>query len=473
MKKNVKSLMLITTVFVLTLISTVNAQEEFARVCRYYSAKDNKTIYVKWKNDKSNAIVYDNNGKYLSAVNVIRTPDVTFQEGCKNYLIYDKTLNYETYTFAEEKKGNAYVFDGVVANGKDIYYSEAYKENRDIPSNNKYTNKTINCSYSLTNGYKVKVTIDMQGKITSSTTDKNGKNVKMIIDNSSEFLTTINNTNKCPATVCYNKQMARKDVVSFHGDINYDCPSAIGSVTNSDFNRESAGNNSISAYPTKTERIRGEVLKENVSTASNEYVNCLKDIDEGAAGDRKCYEARIIKEKACGSDANSSTCAEKRTQYINCMEQNYTKNLITDVCSSQQDKHNKTQEELYEYAESTGDETAKHFLTINYKSKGASTDYSHDDIDCHALLGDEMLEWLESAYFLIKVLAVVITIITGMLDITKAVASSEEEALKKALKNLKTRLIITAIILILPVIVEFMLSFMDIPGLTNKNPLCK
>ena len=45
--------------------------------------------------------------------------------------------------------------------------------------------------------------------------------------------------------------------------------------------------------------------------------------------------------------------------------------------------------------------------------------------------------------------------------------------MKKAWNNFIKRSIAVAILIILPVIIEFLLGIFDVPGLTNKNPLCK
>ena len=66
-----------------------------------------------------------------------------------------------------------------------------------------------------------------------------------------------------------------------------------------------------------------------------------------------------------------------------------------------------------------------------------------------------------------------LVVVLGMLDFSKATVSSEADAMKKAWNNFIKRSIAVAILIILPVIIEFLLGIFDVPGLTNKNPLCK
>ena len=93
--------------------------------------------------------------------------------------------------------------------------------------------------------------------------------------------------------------------------------------------------------------------------------------------------------------------------------------------------------------------------------------------DCETLLGGELLEWIEKAFFVVQVGSVVLVVVLGMLDFSKATVSSEADAMKKAWNNFIKRSIAVAILIILPVIIEFLLGIFDVPGLTNKNPLCK
>lgn len=477
MKKKYKLLKIITIAIALFIMQDVSAQSEFVRVCRYHDNSNNETVYVKWKSHTYYPGVYDATGKYISVVTTLTTADVFFNEGCGKYLAFSKGLGSidDMYSFTSKDKANKkqYNFDGVISENKDVYFSEAYKENRDNPDNNKHSNKTIKCSYTLTNGYKVELTSDMYGQLSVTTKTEKDKTRKVTLINGGEVANSFGVNNKCPSTVCYNKQGVGKDDVEFFMDASKKCPWVLaGGFTNSDYERTKTAETKIPALPTKEEQIRGEVLKENAVETSDSYITCLQQLDEGPDGEKKCFDSRANYLRTCGGDNGSSGCIEKKTQYINCVESKYESQEIDEACNPEQTSHTNAQRFLEEYADETGDETVRHFFTANY-STGIGTDIGYGDIDCETLLGSEMLEWLDSMFFMIQVAAVVLTIVLGMLDVTKAVASQEDDALKKAFKNLKIRLMVTAILILLPVIIEFILSFVDVPGLTNKNPLCK
>ncbi len=451
----------------------VKAQNNFVRVCRYYRPEDKTTIYLKWESETKYPLVYDENGNFLTGINTINNTEKVFDDSCPSYLVYHETIYDKLHTPSEKKSKDAFVFDGVITAGRDVYYSETYKENRDNPNNNSYINKKVSCSYVLKNGFKFEVTVDTKGKITSSATNKKGKNAKVILDNPGNLLTIISETSKCPTTICYNENLGRKDRVTLFADINHNCKSVRGGSTNSNAHRTTMSEQTLGAYPSAAERARGQILKEESKQKSNKYIDCLEKIDEGTNGNRICYDIRAYKNRVCGSDSSSNSCIERHYDYIKCVEEAYPKEEIDKVCFKEVEEYKKAQDELVDYANETGDETVRSYINLNYDSGGIGTDINYDDIDCGQLLGSELLEWLSSIYFLIQVGAIAITVITGMLDITKAVASNEEDMLKKALNKLKIRLLVTVIIIILPILIEFILGFVEIPGLTNKNPLCE
>lgn len=77
------------------------------------------------------------------------------------------------------------------------------------------------------------------------------------------------------------------------------------------------------------------------------------------------------------------------------------------------------------------------------------------------ILGDRFLKYLRSILFWIQVLAPILALVLSMLDLTKAIASADEEAKKKAIKATKTRIIAAVILLLLPFIIEVILSIAD------------
>ena len=96
------------------------------------------------------------------------------------------------------------------------------------------------------------------------------------------------------------------------------------------------------------------------------------------------------------------------------------------------------------------------------------------DLDCSYLLDEELLEWVRKAFTFIQIGGVILVVILGMIDFGRAVTSTDEkEDIKKAWQRFVKRLIAVGCLILLPFIIEFVLNLVDIPGLTNKNPLCK
>ena len=98
---------------------------------------------------------------------------------------------------------------------------------------------------------------------------------------------------------------------------------------------------------------------------------------------------------------------------------------------------------------------------------------SFEIIDCSDLLGQEIIDWIKGAYFFVVVGAIILVIILTMLDFSNVVMSQDEESKTKAFKNVKTRFIILAIIILLPPIINYLLGLIEIPGINHANPFCE
>lgn len=95
------------------------------------------------------------------------------------------------------------------------------------------------------------------------------------------------------------------------------------------------------------------------------------------------------------------------------------------------------------------------------------------DYDCSVLLDAEILDWISTAFLMIQIGATVFVILSGMLDFSKAAASAEADSMKKAGQKFIKRVMALMILLLLPFIIQFLLSLVEIPGLTNTDPLCR
>lgn len=80
--------------------------------------------------------------------------------------------------------------------------------------------------------------------------------------------------------------------------------------------------------------------------------------------------------------------------------------------------------------------------------------------------------WLTQLLDIIKISALVLTLILGMVDFFRGVASGSADTMKKVWTNFSRRLLVVVILFLLPVLLEFILGMLNIPGLEAGNPLC-
>lgn len=114
-----------------------------------------------------------------------------------------------------------------------------------------------------------------------------------------------------------------------------------------------------------------------------------------------------------------------------------------------------------------GSETDNEYI---YESNDSESKVDYEE-GC-GIFSNSIKEWLIKALDIIKIAALVLTIILGMLDFFRGVASGNADAMKKMWKNFSTRLIVVVILFLLPVIIEFLLGLVTIEGIEPSNPLC-
>lgn len=131
--------------------------DEFVGNCRYYNPNIKEIVYVKWKNEIAPPSLYDVNGKYILSFDPL---EIHFINGCKNSLHFQKLdKNYDEYTVQwwneniDKNSKYYFKFAGIVSQGKDVFYSGYYEDNKDKDTKISNTKKSIPCSYNLKNGY--------------------------------------------------------------------------------------------------------------------------------------------------------------------------------------------------------------------------------------------------------------------------------------------------------------------------------
>ena len=98
------------------------------------------------------------------------------------------------------------------------------------------------------------------------------------------------------------------------------------------------------------------------------------------------------------------------------------------------------------------------------RSKGANVEIN--DLNCDSLFGNPdnsgtPAYYLSFAFKVIKYIAIVILIVLSIMDFISAVASQDNDALKKAMNKALTRFIICVIIFLLPILIEFLLKYIN------------
>lgn len=92
------------------------------------------------------------------------------------------------------------------------------------------------------------------------------------------------------------------------------------------------------------------------------------------------------------------------------------------------------------------------------------------EYDCGILNG--ISDIISTGYFIIEILSIVILIAFSVLDYAKIILNGDADQMKKSNGNLFKRIIIVAIIFLLPAILNFTLRLFKIEGFNSENPLC-
>ena len=87
--------------------------------------------------------------------------------------------------------------------------------------------------------------------------------------------------------------------------------------------------------------------------------------------------------------------------------------------------------------------------------------------NCEGLIGPNVLAFLQLILSLIMIVGPIIAVVLGMYDLFMAMAKGEEDDKKKAFKKLKSRIIATVLLLILPYIIKMLLTIVG-----RGNSIC-
>jgi len=116
--------------------------------------------------------------------------------------------------------------------------------------------------------------------------------------------------------------------------------------------------------------------------------------------------------------------------------------------------------------EQAGDQGISESELVEYKDM-IITPIKPAELDCDSLLGSPKIQgqpafYLQIVFDVMKYVAIAIVIIFSILDFTGAVASQDNDAIKKSTKRLIIRLVLCVVIFVLPTILEFVFTLIDV-----------
>ena len=114
----------------------------------------------------------------------------------------------------------------------------------------------------------------------------------------------------------------------------------------------------------------------------------------------------------------------------------------------------------------------------NNSGSGAGGSNSNIKVDlnlgengCQSVLTSELIEWLQWVLDVVRIGALILTVILGIVDYVNATFSSKDDSIAKANKNFTTRLMALALLFLVPTLIEFVLSLFSI-STTGDDPRC-
>lgn len=174
---------------------------------------------------------------------------------------------------------------------------------------------------------------------------------------------------------------------------------------------------------------------------------------------------RIIRVESIDLDANPNT--ENEVTYPDLLESIYAHNLklalqkLKTECSN----ININNENINNIVENTTQNITEAAI------KNTKIEFDNE-LDCNNIFAGGVAELISNAYLLIEIAAIVILIVFTILDYAKVILNGDTDEIKKVNQKLMKRIIIVAVIFLLPAIVNTVLRIFNIEGFNSENPLC-
>lgn len=342
------------------------------------------------------------------------------------------------------------------------------------------------CMYSNGNGYKLNVTYYY-----NFATWTNLQKVSFTSGKTTLFDYDYDKNNKTEYTATPRNFFANYDAIAMY-DPNYEYY-ASGSITEKINDPNKTYSKSEELCPQKMVAYK---IKDNNDEEQYQFLACESDscnklaCEYDGATQKNC---KTIKQKAEELKISNSEVFEmsfddgvvNNNEYYNPNKNNFQENYNNTqldkekYCDEESSEYNKekceqaTEKEEYvvETATSHGTEETKlkeEFL--GFKSN-ISIDFNTED-GCESYLGNPKLKgtpayYLQFAFNLIKYIAIIMLLVLTIVEYAKAVVSSNQDAIKKATMNTVKRLILAAVIFMLPMLIEFLFKVLGLYSSTT------
>ena len=153
----------------------------------------------------------------------------------------------------------------------------------------------------------------------------------------------------------------------------------------------------------------------------------------------------------CGSSGNDAFCSVS------------TKNndqFRDEPSTAEEDKDaDQTEKERQESANAF--KAVKPGIKLNIKIQGQGC----------GVFSQELIEWLQWVLDVVRVGGLILAVVLGITDYVKATFASKEDSMNQANKTFTTRLLCLGILFLIPTLVEFLLTLLNI-GVTATDPTC-
>lgn len=131
-----------------------------------------------------------------------------------------------------------------------------------------------------------------------------------------------------------------------------------------------------------------------------------------------------------------------------------------------------TKEEAKENGEKVRDET---FLGKRFKKEASESVIDKKVIlsdDVCGIINGEIEDIIHDIVWFIFIAGVLLAIILGMVDFVSSVVSAKDDSMTKSWRRFIKRIVATAILLLLPLILEFLLTQINVDGISDGDIFC-